>query len=64
MTENSEFLRWFLEQFGARPGGLETDEYYAAIASHGVDARLILKLRHEYDRMKQAALYAWQARNQ
>jgi len=56
------FDEWFVQQRGTRPG--LTDESDRALASAtvaGNRARILLRLRREYDDAREVALLAWQA---
>lgn len=59
------FGDWFEEQCGGRPGGyFEQDAELLKRVRDGRHAKRLLNKRREWDRMRTAALWAWQVRRE
>ena len=61
------FEKWFIEQFGNRPGSNDgesfSDEDLLRIKRNGDVAEDLLRARRVWDKQKTTALYAWNARS-
>lgn len=70
MPKKLTFDKWFESQYKKRNNALwrvffndKTDAELQNIIDNGKDAEYVLKRRKRWDAMRQAALYAWQARD-
>ena len=65
---SSDFEKWFVKQFGKRDGTSAhsysslTDDQLRIQINHGLSAKVFLEARQEWDRLHDAALKSWAAR--
>jgi len=62
MSKPSAFLTWFIAQYGERSESKKTDIELIEIIYAGDEIQHEIERRRLWDEHKEAALYAWQAR--
>ena len=62
MRKKSEFMDWFIAQYGKRPFNEISREEFEVKIREGYLAQQRKAVQHEWDACKEAALYVWNAR--